>query len=115
VSPVDTTRAIPIATAEELDAWLAGSGDSASDVVVAILNRRSGRQTVSLVELQEVALCHGWVDTQTRRIDEESYAIRFAPRRPRSHWSGKNRAMARRLLAAGRVRPAGLATLPADL
>jgi len=115
MSPVDTAGAIPISRAEELDAWLARSGGSASEVVVAIFNRRSRRQTVSLEELQEVALCHGWVDTQTRRIDDERYAIRFVPRRPRSHWSEKNRAMARRLVAAGRVRAAGAASLPADL
>jgi len=85
------------------------------EVVVAIFNRASGRQTVGLVALQEVALCHGWVDTQTKRIDAERYAIRFVPRRPRSHWSEKNRAMARRLVAEGRMTRAGSATLPADL
>ena len=115
MSPVDPARAVPIASAGELDDWLARSGASAPGVVVAIFNRRSGRQTVTLVELQEVAVCHGWVDTQTRRIDEQRYAIRFVPRRPRSHWSEKNRTMARRLLAAGRIRPAGVATLPGDL
>jgi uncharacterized protein YdeI (YjbR/CyaY-like superfamily) len=106
---------MPIASAGELDDWLAQSGGSAAEVVVAIFNIRSGRQSVTLVELQEVALGHGWVDTQTRRIDERRYAIRFVPRRPRSHWSDKNRAMARRLLASGRIRPAGIATLPDDL
>jgi len=84
-------------------------------VVVAIFNRASGRQTVGLLALQEVALCHGWVDTQTKRIDPERYAIRFVPRRPRSRWSEKNRAMARRLAAEGRMTDAGTATLPADL
>ena len=48
-------------------------------------NRASGRQTVTLLALQEVALCHGWVDTQTKHIDEARYAIRFVPRRPRAH------------------------------
>jgi uncharacterized protein YdeI (YjbR/CyaY-like superfamily) len=111
VSPIAVARAVPVASAGDLDAH---AGDR-SEVVVAILNRRSGRQTVSLAELQEVALCHGWVDTQTRRIDDARYAIRFVPRRPRSHWSPKNRAMARRLLVEGRIRPSGLASLPKDL
>jgi len=115
VSPVDTARAIPVSRPDELDRWLTRSGGSAAEVVVAIFNRRSRRDTLTLVELQEVALCHGWVDTQTRRIDHERYAIRFVPRRPRSHWSEKNRAMARRLLASGRIQPAGVATLPGDL
>jgi uncharacterized protein YdeI (YjbR/CyaY-like superfamily) len=68
-----------------------------------------------LAALQEVALCHGWVDTQTKRIDDERYAIRFVPRRPRSNWSPTNREMARRMLAEGRVTEAGAAVLPSDL
>ena len=84
-------------------------------VVVAIYNTASGRQGVSLVQLQEVAMCHGWVDTQTRRIDTERYAVRFVPRRAGSHWSPKNRALARRMLDAGRVTAAGRASLPSDL
>jgi uncharacterized protein YdeI (YjbR/CyaY-like superfamily) len=104
-----------VASPDDLDSWLRGHCETSSDVVVAIFNRASGRQTVGLVALQEVGLCHGWVDTQTKRIDAERYAIRFVPRRPRSNWSEKNRAMARRLLAEGRVTNAGRATLPADL
>ena len=115
MSPIDVSRPVAVATADDLDAWLTAHAAGESEVVVAIFSRRSGRQTVTLVELQQVALCHGWVDTQTRRIDEERYAIRFVPRRPRSHWSAKNRAMARQLLLDGRIRAAGLASLPDDL
>ena len=115
MSPIDATRAIPVESGKDLDAWLAANGGAASEIVVSLFKRASGRQTVALIGLQEVALCHGWVDTQTRRIDDDRYAIRFVPRRALSNWSEKNRLMARRLLAAGRIRPAGLATLPSDL
>ena len=115
MSPIDVGRAIEVSTADELDAWLADHGTGATDVVVAIRNRASGRQTVTLLALQEVALCHGWVDTQTKHIDEARYAIRFVPRRPRSHWSEKNRALARRLLDAERMTDQGRRTLPPDL
>lgn len=113
--PVDLANTIPITDGSELDAWLAERGDRDREVVVAIHNKASGRQTVTLLELQEVALCHGWVDSQTRRIDAERYAVRFVPRRPGSHWSPKNRAMARRLLETERVTSAGVASLPTDL
>ena len=112
---VDVDRAIPVATTDAFDRWLQANGEHEKDVVVAIQNKASGRQTVSLVDLQEVALCHGWVDTQTRRIDAERYAIRFVPRRANSHWSPKNRDMARRMIATGRMTAAGQAALPADL
>ena len=113
--PIDLANMIPLDDAAELDAWLTEHCARDRDVVIAIHNKASGRQTVSLVELQEVALCHGWVDTHTRRIDTERYAIRFVPRRPGSHWSPKNRAMARRLLDAARITSAGHASLPTDL
>ncbi len=115
MSPIDAARAIPTDTADDFDRWLERHGSSEPEVVVAIRKASSGTQTVTLLELQEVALCHGWVDTQTKRIDDERYAIRFVPRRPGSSWGPKNRAMARRLLDQGRVRPSGMATLPPDL
>jgi uncharacterized protein YdeI (YjbR/CyaY-like superfamily) len=113
---MDVSRATRIEGATQLDAWLtARPPDSPHEVVIAIRKVSTGRATVRLVDLQEVALCHGWVDTQTQRIDDEWYAIRFVPRSPRSTWGPKNRAMAARLLAAGRIHPEALATLPADL
>jgi uncharacterized protein YdeI (YjbR/CyaY-like superfamily) len=115
MSRFDLEKALPIARAADFDGWLRAHGASEREVVAAIHNRRSLHQTVTLVELQEVALCHGWVDTQTRRIDDSRYAIRFVPRRPGSNWSPKNRAMAERMLAAGRVTRVGRATLPPDL
>lgn len=78
-------------------------------------SRPPGKRTVTLEALQETALCHGWVDMQNKRIDDERYAIRFVPRRAGSTWGPKNRRMARQMLEEGRMRPAGLATLPDDL
>jgi uncharacterized protein YdeI (YjbR/CyaY-like superfamily) len=115
VSPVNVALALPIATVADFDRWLALHGRAERSVVVAIRNRASGRQTVTLVELQEAALCHGWVDTQTKRIDDARYAIRFVPRRAGSSWSAKNRRLAARLRAEGRLTDAGAASLPDDL
>jgi len=112
---MDVDRAIAISTGASFDDWLRSNGSRERDVVLAIYKKASGRQTVGLGELQEVALVHGWVDTQTKRIDDDRYAIRFVPRRPGSNWSPTNREMAARLLAEGRVTEAGLATLPPDL
>ena len=87
MSRFDVTKAIPIASVEAFDRWLRAHGDGAPEHVVAIHKKSSGLQTVTFDELLETALCHGWVDTQTKGIDASSYAIRFVPRRPRSSWS----------------------------
>ena len=115
MSPLDVSRATPISAANELDRWLRDHGATERELIVAIFKKASGSQTVTFVELLETALCHGWVDTQTKGIDEERYAIRFVPRRPGSNWSPTNREIARRLLREDRMTPAGVAALPADL
>lgn len=99
----------------EFDRWLKRHGSNKREVVVTIYKKASGKQTVTFEALLETALCHGWVDTQTKGIDEERYAIRFVPRRPGSNWSETNRRIARQLLKEGRMTAAGMATLPADL
>jgi uncharacterized protein YdeI (YjbR/CyaY-like superfamily) len=115
MGPLDVSQAAPVASAAELDRWLRDHGATERERVVAIFKKASGRQTVTFDELLDTALCHGWVDTQTKSIDDERYAIRFVPRRPGSSWSATNRERVRRLLAQDRMTPAGRAMLPDDL
>ena len=115
MSPLDVSQAVPVSSAGEFRDWLAANGATERERVVAIYKKASGRQTVTFDELLDVALCHGWVDTQTKGIDDQRYAIRFVPRRPGSNWSATNREKVRRLLAEGRMTPAGRAVLPDDL
>ena len=115
MSPLDITEAIPISTEAEFDTWLRKHGKSDQMVVVAIYKKSSGKQTVTLDDLQATAICHGWIDNLGQRIDDERWAIRFTPRRPSSTWSVKNRGVVRRLLEEGRMTPAGIAVLPDDI
>jgi uncharacterized protein YdeI (YjbR/CyaY-like superfamily) len=61
----------------------------------------------------ESLLCFGWIDGQVRRHDEHHFLTRVTPRRARSVWSQKNVEWVGRLVAAGRMRPAGLAAVEA--
>jgi uncharacterized protein YdeI (YjbR/CyaY-like superfamily) len=115
MSPLDVSQAALVSSVEELDRWLREHGGSERERIVAIYKKASGRQTVTFDELLDTALCHGWVDTQTKSIDDQRYAIRFVPRRPGSNWSATNREKVRRLLREGRMTPAGAALLPPDL
>lgn len=56
----------------------------------------------------DVALCHGWIDGQAAKFDDESFLMRFTPRRPRSMWSQVNCARVTRLMADGRLQTSGL-------
>ena len=55
------------------------------------------------------ALCYGWIDGVRRSLGDESYTIRFTPRRPGSIWSSINIRRVAALKRAGRMQPAGLA------
>lgn len=81
------------------------------DIVIGVYKARSGNRTVTLEALQETALCHGWVDTQNKRIDEERYAIRFVPRRAGTDL-GTEEPTDGAPDARGRPHEAGLASLP---
>ena len=115
MSPLEVSRARPVGSAEQFEGLLRKHGRDERELIVAVYRKASGKQTVTFDELLERAICHGWVDTQTKGIDDERYAIRFAPRRPGSNWSSRNRELARRLLREGKMTPAGRASLPTDL
>ena len=114
MAPLDTSDARPITSADDFERLLR-EAEGRPHLIVAIYRKSSGKQTVSFHALLETAMCHGWVDTQTKRIDDERYAIRYVPRRPGSNWSPRNRAIARRLAREGRMTAAARGTLPPDL
>jgi len=93
--------------------WLSSHhGDSPG--VRLVLHRKGGAVTALTYPLAlEEALCVGWIDGQVGRRDEGSFLQRFTPRRPRSPWSVRNTGHVARLLAVGRMQPAGLAAVEA--
>ncbi|HEY8319049.1 MAG TPA: hypothetical protein VIG76_09470 [Amnibacterium sp.] len=97
-----------VADAAAWEAWLEAEHAAADRVLLAIPKKGSGAPGPSLVEAIEVAMCFGWVDSRLSRVDERFSAAVFTPRRPRSSWSPRNRGVALRLIAEGRMRPAGL-------
>jgi uncharacterized protein YdeI (YjbR/CyaY-like superfamily) len=83
-----------------------------SDGVWLRLQRKTPTTTpVSRGDALDVALCYGWIDGQARSEDDRHWLQRFTPRRPRSMWSKINREKVAALVAAGRMRPAGLAEI----
>jgi uncharacterized protein YdeI (YjbR/CyaY-like superfamily) len=98
-----------LADAAEWREWLEVN-HAASQGVRLVLARKGSRQT-SLTHAAALAeaLCYGWIDGQTRRRDAETWTVRFTPRRSRSAWSKRNVGIAERLIAKGRMAPAGLA------
>ena len=94
---------------EELRSWFERHHDSTDELWVGFWRAGSGRAGLSWPQAVDEALCFGWIDSIRRRVDEQRYANRFTPRRPRSNWSAINIARVEELMAQGRMRRAGLA------
>jgi uncharacterized protein YdeI (YjbR/CyaY-like superfamily) len=99
---------LTFASAEGWERWLEDNHD-ADGVWIKMAKKRSGIASVTHAEALEAALCFGWIDGQRRSLDETFFLQKFTPRRRRSTWSRINREKAEQLIAAGRMRPAGLA------
>ena len=90
-------------------AALAGEELRALDEIWLVFYKKaSGKQTVSYDHAVEEALCFGWVDGMKKKLDEECYAFRFTPRKAKSAWSKSNLQRVERLIAEGKMMPAGL-------
>ena len=85
---------LPFATQRKFAAWLAKHHASSSGVWIKIAKAASGIPSIKYAEAVETALCWGWIDSQTKGIDENWYVQRFTPRGKRSPWSKINCAKA---------------------
>jgi uncharacterized protein YdeI (YjbR/CyaY-like superfamily) len=90
-------------------AWLDKHAATATDVWIRFAKKGSGVTSLTYPEAVETALCYGWIDGQGGSIDAAYSRQRFTPRAKRSRWSQLNCARAEALIAAGRMRPGGLA------
>lgn len=97
----------PFRSAAALRTWLTRHHARATELWVLFYKKGSGRGGLAYREAVEQALCFGWIDGLTQRVDEESYRQRFTPRTQRSHWSAVNVRRFAILKAAGQVTPAG--------
>jgi len=95
-------------TPDDLGAWLAAHHETATELWVQIFKKGSGTASVDWTDCVIASLTYGWIDGQQKSLDAVSYLQRLTPRRAKSAWSQKNRDHAERLIAQGRMTPAGL-------
>jgi uncharacterized protein YdeI (YjbR/CyaY-like superfamily) len=95
-------------TRSEFRTWLEANHASVAELWVGYYRKDVGKAAMIYPEAVEEALCFGWIDGITYRIDDEVYATRMTPRRRGSNWSASNIARVAELRAAGRMQPAGL-------
>lgn len=104
----DDLPELPFDSKDAFEAWLDANHACCDGIWLVFAKKGAGVPTVTYPEAVEVALCFGWIDGQSKSIDERRYKQRYTPRRARSIWSKINCGKAEALIAAGKMRPAGL-------
>ena len=107
----DVKRDLPVLafkSQQAWDTWLASQPVRSKGLWLKLVKKSRGIASVSKAEALDCALCHGWIDGQLDRFDDDFWLIRFTPRQATSKWSEKNRTRALQLIELKRMRPAGL-------
>jgi uncharacterized protein YdeI (YjbR/CyaY-like superfamily) len=91
--------------------WLRKNHARSTGVNLVSWKTTTGRPRISYDDAVTEALAFGWVDSKGRTIDDERSMLWFCPRKPTSGWSRPNKLRVERLLAEGRMQPAGQAVI----
>lgn len=94
-------------------AWLEANHTRPDGVWLITYRRATGKATFTYEQAVEEALCFGWIDGHTKTLDEERGMQWYAPRRAGSVWARSNKERVARLIADGRMTPAGQAKIDA--
>lgn len=95
-------------SAESWEAWLEKHHTQEQGIWLRFAKKNTALQSITYREALDVALCYGWIDSQAKSYDEQSYLQKFSPRRTKSVWSKINTEHAKRLIMLGKMKPAGL-------
>jgi uncharacterized protein YdeI (YjbR/CyaY-like superfamily) len=95
------------ATPADFRRWLEKHHQSERELWVGFHKKGSGKPSITWPESVDEALCFGWIDGIRKTVNDESYTIRFTPRRTGSNWSNVNTRRVAELIGDGRMQPAG--------
>lgn len=104
-----------VTTRDDFRRWLIENHQTKKEIWLIRYKKATKKPSIDYVEAVEEAICFGWIDNLEKSMDAERYALRFSLRKPKSNWTNTNKDRARKMIAEGRMSPAGKATLPADV
>ncbi len=94
----------------DLRAWLEANHARAPSVWLVTFKKHTPHY-LSYDDLISELLCWGWIDSQTRKVDDDRTSVLIAPRNPKSAWSAVNKVKVAEARADGSMTPAGEALI----
>jgi uncharacterized protein YdeI (YjbR/CyaY-like superfamily) len=108
---MNKSNTLYVANREEWRQWLKENYTTATEIWLVYPRKHTGVPRISYNDAVEEALCFGWIDSNTKAIDQDRYAQRLTPRNPRSKYSQTNKERLRRLIEQGKVVPEVMTTV----
>lgn len=92
---------------EKWRTWLTKNHVKSNGIWLKLYKKDSDVKSITHSEALDEALCFGWIDGQGKKYDEQSWLLKFTPRRAKSIWSKRNAEQCEQLIILGRMSPAG--------
>jgi uncharacterized protein YdeI (YjbR/CyaY-like superfamily) len=94
-------------TPKKLRSWFEKNHSKLPELWLGFYKKDSGKPSVTYQEALDEALAFGWIDGIRKSLGEESYVIRFTPRKKNSIWSQVNIRRIAELTKLGRMHESG--------
>jgi uncharacterized protein YdeI (YjbR/CyaY-like superfamily) len=88
--------------------WLSKNYDKEKSVWLIYHKKHTGKPKIPYNDAVEEALCFGWIDSTVKRVDKDTTAQRFTPRKPKSSYSQMNIERLREMARQKKVIPSVL-------
>ena len=95
-------------TNNDWENWLESNYDKETELWFVYYKKHANKPGVNYEDSVKIALCYGWIDSLIKKLDEDSFARKFNPRKENSVWSESNKQRIAELIEAGKMKPAGL-------
>jgi uncharacterized protein YdeI (YjbR/CyaY-like superfamily) len=102
------TPVLAFRTQKSFEVWLEKNHESAAGIWLRFYKKGSHTKTITYDEAVDAALCYGWIDSQVKKYDAQSYIQKFTPRGSKSIWSKINTQRVARLIKEKKMQPAGM-------
>ena len=107
MASVDDLERVEVTSRAQWRAWLASNHTRTEGIWLVLYKKHCADRHVRWPDAVKEALCFGWIDSRTRRVDDDRTMLLFSPRRPTSMWSSVNKRHVEQLEAAGLIEPPG--------
>jgi uncharacterized protein YdeI (YjbR/CyaY-like superfamily) len=111
---MDVRETLTLHRPEDFRQWLQDNHRTKIEIWLIFYKKTSGKQTLTIAQAVEEALCFGWIQSRLKPLDPQKFAVRFSPRHKGSIWSLPNLKRVCKLIEQGRMTEYGLAVLPDD-